>query len=40
MPDNVFFVLQECTNFMTAQNLGCKMFKMRWKWSVCLSNIA
>jgi len=30
------FVLQDCTNFKTSQNFDCKMFKMRWKWSVCV----
>jgi len=34
------FVLQDNTDFMTSQNLDYNMFKMRWKWSVCLSGIA
>jgi len=34
------YVLQDYTNFMTLQNLDYKMFKMRWKWYVCLSDIA
>ena len=34
------FVLQDYTNVMTSQNLDYKMFKMRWKWPVCLSDIA
>jgi len=41
MPDNAYvFVLQDYINFMTSQNLDYKLFKMRWKWSVCSSNIA
>jgi len=34
------FLLQDYTSLITSQNLDYKMFKMSWKWSVCLSNIA
>jgi len=34
------FLLEDCTDFMASQNLELKILKMRWKWSVCSSNIA
>jgi len=37
---HVVFLLQDCNDFMTSQNLECKTLKMRCNWCACSSNIA
>jgi len=33
------FVVQDYKIFITSQKRDCKLFKMRWKWYVCFSDI-